>query len=464
MAPDADRRTGGRGRLVIRRTFTLSAVGALVWLLLRMIEISPSAAPAESTFMLGFALLSAALLGEIVEHFRLPRITGYLLAGILFGPFVANLLSARVLAPLSALNEMAFAFIGLAAGAELKLATLRGRWRSIVLLIVCTTAVVMAGVGGFFFLTASWRGFLGDLPTFQILAVAGMVGVIAAARSPSSAIAIIDETKAVGPFSETILGVSVAMDVVVICLFAVVTAGAGLAFAPEQGLDLLFALKVTGAIAVSITLGVLLGAVIGLYLKRKGPQVSLVIVGLCFLVYRLSEIAGHYLEQTHGLGIRLEPLLICAAAGFTIQNWSHQGPRLLAAMDRVALPVYVIFFTMAGARLDLGAFLASWGIALALAGARIMMIVIGTRLATSLAGDPEPFRRFCWLGFITQAGLSLALISQIESRFPDWGTGLATTLVAVVVINQLVGPVAFKMALEKVGEARKGASLRRGTS
>jgi len=449
---------------VIRRLITLSAAGALVWLLLRIIEISPSAAPAESTFMLGFALLSAALLGEIVEHLRLPRITGYILAGILFGPFAANLLSSRVLEPLSALNDMAFAFIGLAAGAELKLGTLKGRWRSIVLLIVCTATVLMVSVGGFFFVTASWISFLGDLLPLQILAVAGMVGVIAAARSPSSAIAIIAETKADGPFTETILGVSVAMDIVVICLFAVATAFVGLAFAPEQGLDLLFALEVTGAIAVSIALGVVLGAVMGLYLKRKGPQVSLVIVGLCFLVYRLSEIVGRYLEQTHGLEINLEPLLICAAAGFTIQNWSHQGPRLLGAMDRVALPVYVVFFTMAGARLDLGALATSWGIAVAMAGFRIVMIMLGTRLATSLAGDPAPFRRYCWLGFVTQAGLSLALISQIESRFPGWGADLATILVAVIAINQLIGPAAFKMALEKVGEARTSPTPWKGTS
>ncbi len=448
---------------MIRRLITLSAVGILVWLLLRIIEFSPSATPAESTFMLGFALLSAALLGEILEHLRLPRITGYILAGILFGPFAADFLSARVLEPLSALNDMAFAFIGLAAGAELKLETLKGRWRSIVLLIVCTAGTVMIGVGGFFFVTASGTGFLGDLPPFQILAVAGIVGVIAAARSPSSAIAIITETKADGPFSETILGVSVAMDVVVICLFAVATAAAGLAFAPEQGLDLVFVLEVTGEIVISISIGVLLGSIMGLYLKRKGPQVSLVIVGLCFLVYRFSEILGHYLEETHDLGIGLEPLLICAAAGFTIQNLSHQGTRLLGAMDRVALPVYVVFFTMAGARLDLGALATSWGIALAIAGFRIATIMLGTRLATSLAGDPGPFRRYCWLGFVTQAGLSLALISQLESTFPDWGTGLATILVAVVAINQLIGPVAFKMALEKVGEAQRGSSRWKGT-
>jgi len=449
---------------MIRRLITLSVVGILVWLLMRIVEISPSATPAESTFMLGFALLSAALFGEIVERLRLPRITGYMLAGILFGPFAVNLLSPRILEPLSALNDMAFAFIGLAAGVELKVAILKGRWKSIVLLIVCTATVVMIGVGGFFFVTAQWMGFLGNLQTLQVLAVAGMVGVIAAARSPSSAIAIIAETKADGPFTETILGVSVAMDVVVICLFAVATAVAGLAFAPEQGLDLVFILEVTGEIVISIVLGVLLGSIMGLYLKHKGPQVSLVIVGLCFLVYRFSEMMGHYLEETHKIGVGLEPLLICAAAGFTIRNLSHQGTRLLGAMDRVALPVYVVFFTMTGARLDLGALAASWSIALAIAFFRISMIVLGTRLATSLAGDPKPFRRYCWLGFITQAGLSLALISQFEDQFPGWGADMATVLVAVVAINQLIGPVAFKMALEMVGEARKGSPPRKGAS
>jgi Kef-type K+ transport system membrane component KefB len=349
---------------------------------------------------------------------------------------------------------MAYAFIGLAAGAELRLTTLRGRWKSIVLLIVCTTAVVMTGVGTFFFGFARWAGFLGDLAPLQVLAVAGVVGVIAAARSPSSAIAIISETGAKGAFSETILGVSVAMDVLVICLFSAAIAFADLAFAPEQGLDLLFMLTLSGGILVSIVLGVALGAVMALYLKHEGPQVPLVIAGTCFLVYRCSEIAEAYLERSDAAGIHLEPLLICAAAGFVVQNVTRHGERLVEAMDGVALPVYVLFFTMAGARLDLGALAATWTVALAVAGCRIAMIGVGTRMATALAGDPPSYRRNAWLGFVTQAGLSLALIAQIDTGFAAWGSELATILVAVVAINQLVGPAAFKLALERVGEVR----------
>jgi Kef-type K+ transport system membrane component KefB len=435
-----------------------------VWLLLRIAEIGPSMTPAVSTFMLGFALLSAALMGEIVEQIRLPRITGYILAGIVFGPYVASYLSPRVLEPLSIFNDMAYAFIGLAAGAELRLATIKGRWKSIVSLIVCTAAVVMVGVGSFFFVSASYWGFLGTLAPLQVLAVAGMVGVVAAARSPSSAIAIIDETKAEGPFAETILGVSVAMDVVVICLFSVALALAGLALAPEEGLNLLFIVTLTGEIVVSIALGIALGMLIGLYLKHEGPQIPLVIAGLCFLVYRCSSLAGHHLEQVYDVKVHLEPLLICAAAGFVIQNLSPHGTRLTDSMDRVALPVYVVFFTMAGARLHLGALLASWPVAVAVAGCRIAMIMAGTRIATALARDPRPFRRYSWLGFVTQAGLSLALIAQIEGSFGDWGVRLASTLVAVVTINQLIGPAAFKIALEKVGEVKRRPRVLRSSS
>jgi len=440
---------------VRRRVFTLVAVGVLVWLLLRTGGNPAVPGPAESTLMLGFTLLAAALFGEIVELFRLPRITGYLLAGLVFGPFAVGFLSAGTLDALDIFNDLAYAFIGLAAGAELKLATLRGRWKSIVLLIACTTLVVMVGVGCSFFLAASVFGFLDKLGSLQVLAVAGIVGVIAAARSPSSAIAIINETRAEGAFSETILGVSVAMDVVVIMLFSLAVALGDLAFSPEQGMNLSFVLGLTAEIGGSIVLGVVFGALIGLYLRHQGPQVPLVVAGLCFLVYRLSAISGHYLEHRHGLQVDLEPLLICAAAGFVIQNLTPHGSRLEESMDRVSLPVYVIFFALAGARLDLGALATSWGVAITIASCRVLMIVAGTRLATALAGDPMLYRRNCWLGFITQAGLSLALISQLASISGDWGARLATVLVAVVAINQLIGPAAFKIALERVGETRR---------
>jgi Kef-type K+ transport system membrane component KefB len=430
---------------MIRRVITLAVVGTLVSFLRPLTEGGARAASAEGTYLLGFTLLAAYLCGQIMEQLKLPRITGYIMAGILFGPFLAGLLDASVMETLDIFNELAYAFIGLAAGAELRLAVLRGRARSIALLIVVTSIVVMVGVGAAFYLVAPRFGVLGGLAGFQLLAVSGVVGVIAAARSPSSAIAVISETRARGPFAETILGVSVAMDAVVIFLFAVAMALAGLAFAPSEGLDLPFIASLLAALVVSLLLGVALGRLLSSYMKRQGPQIPLVVLAFCFLIYRGSILVP---------SIHLEPLLICAAAGFTIQNFSRQGPRLLEAMDWVALPVYVLFFSLAGARLDLHALVSWWGLALMVAGCRVAMIIMGTKIATGLAGDPQSFRRYAWLGFITQAGLSLALVSQLEDSHPGWGAGLATLLVAVITINQIAGPAAFLFALERVGEAR----------
>ncbi|HSN56757.1 MAG TPA: cation:proton antiporter, partial [Candidatus Sulfomarinibacteraceae bacterium] len=129
-----------------RRLVTLAVVAALVWLILGTLDREVPPGAAQSTLLLGSLLLAAALIGKIVERVLLPRITGYILAGIVIGPHAAGFLDAAALARLDIFNELAFAFIGLAAGVELRVATLRGRGRSLVLLVVFTTTVVMVGV------------------------------------------------------------------------------------------------------------------------------------------------------------------------------------------------------------------------------------------------------------------------------------------------------------------------------
>ncbi|MHC4780323.1 MAG: cation:proton antiporter, partial [Planctomycetota bacterium] len=208
-------------------------------------------------------------------------------------------------------------------------------------------------------------------------------------------------------------------------------------------------------IAGSAVIGIVLGVVLSRYIKARGPQLGLVILGLCFLIYRSSVAFEHYLHQVHDVVIHLEPLLICAATGFTVQNFSKQGENLLEAQEGVGLPVYVIFFTMAGAALDMGALVAGWAIALLLVGGRLSTIFLGARVATTLAGDPPPFRKYCWLGFVTQAGLSIALATQLSTSFGEWGAQLGSLLIASIAINQVIGPVAFKFALDRAGETRK---------
>ena len=446
--------------MILVRLVGLLVVGFLAWLMQLGGAGMGTSGDVHVAFMLGFILLAAHLVGLLVERVRLPGITGYLVTGLLFGPHIVGLLTLEVQEGMSVFVEMSFAFIGLAAGTELHLAVLRQRARSVILIIVVSVAVVFVGVTGVMAAMNAWLPGMAGRSVLGVLAVCSLLGIIAAARSPSSVIAIIDETHAKGPFTETVLGVNMAIDLIILPLFFLTLALARVAVTPDASLDVAVFGILTAEIVGSVVVGAVLGAGVAYYIRREGPQLALVLVGLCYAVYRSTSALELTLAADFGIHLTLEPLLICATAGFVVRNASPHGAKLAHAMGSVGLPVYVVFFTMAGAALDLRALAASWVLALVLATTRGGMLLLGTGLATRLAGDSPLFRRHCWKGFVTQAGLSIALAGEIAAAFPDWGPALALLLIAAIAVNQLVGPILFKQALERVGETRAARRAR----
>ena len=117
-----------------------------------------------------------------------------------------------------------------------------------------------------------------------------------------------------------------------------------------------------------------------------------------------------------------------------------------------------------GAALDLGALRETWLVAIVLVTARAALIWAGGYAGARMAGDPPVFRKMSGLSFVTQAGVSLGLAGIVQRSFPDWGAALATTIVAVISLNQVIGPAAMKVALGAVGEAGKASAARRSAS
>ena len=118
--------------------------------------------------------------------------------------------------------------------------------------------------------------------------------------------------------------------------------------------------------------------------------------------------------------------------------------------------MYVIFFALVGAGLDLGIFAAVWLPALVYVAVRMVAVRVTTRLPALAAGSGWAVARFGWMGFIAQAGLSLGLATRIQRELPGIGTTVATLVVAAVVINQLLGPVLWQRAIMAAGEDKKG--------
>ena len=416
----------------------------------------PGDAPgAYATLVVGLLLLSGYVAGHVLATLRLPRITGYLCVGMLTGPFLLGFLTREAVSQLGFVNELAVTFIALAAGGELRVAELRERMNVIFLSMLSQTTVVFIIVTVFVFLAAPLLPFTATFTSLQILTVGMLFGVLAVARSPSSAIAIINETRAMGPFTETALGVTVALDVLVIILFGAAVSFCEVVMSPATALDVGFIATLGGEVLLGIGAGLVVGLALGYYIDRVRVNLPLLLLGAALLVTSISHGFAAYLKEAYGLSIHPEPLLICVTAGFTVQNVSRQGFRFIEAIESVSLPVYVLFFTLAGAGLNLDALRQTWTIAILLVAVRAGAIYLSAYAGGRLGGDPPRFNRLAGLTYLTQAGVSLGLAMEVTRRFPGWGDAFVTVIVAVIAVNQMIGPIAMKQALTRAGETRE---------
>jgi Kef-type K+ transport system membrane component KefB len=414
-------------------------------------EVFPDA---TGTLSFGFLLLASYILGDALTRIGLPKITGYILAGILFGPHALNFVSVETVSELKLIDDLALTFIAFAAGGELRIEDLRNRKKCIVYTVIIQSIVVFVGVSAFVVVGAGLMPFLDGRPFAHVLAVAALLGTFSLARSPSSAIAIISECKARGPFTEMVLGVTVVMDVAVIIVFAVIVSLSQTAVVPGSSFDVsllgTMSLEIVGALVVGVTLG---GLVVQ-YIKRIRADLAIFILGVAFLVTFFSKESAHLIQDAFGVHMQFEPMLICMAAGFVVQNYSKEGEVFLEKIDHSSLPVYVIFFSLAGAALNILALRDTWLIALIVVALRGTFISLGGFLGAHAAKDPMKFRLWSGPSFITQAGVSLGLAGIVMKRFDEWGPELATLIVAIIAVNQVIGPAGMKVALGKVGETR----------
>lgn len=402
-------------------------------------------------FSLGYVLLAAFVVAKLIEVFELPLITGYILAGILAGPYGFDFLSTDMVRRLKLIDELALSVIALNAGAELRLSALKERLRSIVANIVFLTVVGVGAVMLFVVLSGRYFDAIAEFSPLSRFIFALLLAVICAARSPASAIAVINECRAKGPFTDTVLAVSIAKDVLIIILFTVTMAlsrtimeGGGLEFGSVSGLIF--------EVVLSIFIGLLLGKGMAVYVDRIGRDFLLFLLFIAFGVARLSAGVNQVMYHRFAVSLHLEPLLICMSAGFFIQNYSRKGSLLIETLERTSLPIYVLFFSLAGAALNFSSLALCLPLALGVAGVRMAGLFAGSFLAGAFSRDPPAFKISAWMGYITQAGVSIGLAQLVARQFPEIGLYLNTVVLAVIAINQIIGPIAFKFALGYVGE------------
>jgi alpha,alpha-trehalose-phosphate synthase [UDP-forming] len=429
----------------VRRLAALAITVALAWLVVaRMSEEGASSA----ALSLGVALIAAAIVGWLFEFLHLPRITGYLIFGLLCGPSVANIIRESMARDLRVANGLAIVVIGFIAGLELNFSRLRARLATIATIGSLTIAVAWIGMVVVLYAVWPWLPIGPELTGATRLAAAALTATVLVGFSPTVTIAVIAESRARGPLAELAVPLVVLADLAVILLFALCMEGARLAFESGGPTGLVFLASTSWEIFGSLAFGAIVGSLFALYLRYVGREVTLVLFALCMIL-------------ALGAGWHFNPLLASLAAGVVVQNIATPvGDVLRDAIERGAMPILVLFFAAAGASFHLEALATIGATALAISAVRLVLVRAGTRIGARVANVDTPESRLLWRALMTKAGVALGLAVLAANAYPEWGGRLETLTVAAIALHDLVGPILFKSALVQMREiGRAGSGL-----
>ncbi len=426
----------------------LLIVAVLLWAMAQLgsflgLRASTDTAP-MTMVAFGFIILAAHTLGAIAERLHLPHITGYLLAGLVCGPYVLGLLSEDVVSDLKVFDVLAIALIATEAGASLNLGTLRAQLRS-----VATTSALMTGMllltgVAFAFLTSGIvpgieLDFIAEASTGLIVAIGLLLGTVFVAASPPVTMAVITDSRAKGRFTELILTLVIFIDIVVVVLLAgimaIIPALTGVTDGQGGGAALVLA-----ELAWSAVLGGIAAVVMAAALRYLKEDALLVIVGMSFA---MTWVVG----QVHA-----SPLLTFLAAGIILNNATAQGEAFKAVAHKLAGPVFVLFFTLLGADLHLDAVQTMAGFAIAMVVIRLGGMHLAFQAASRLVTIPDTVRRYGGIGIAPQAGIALAVAATVGRQYPDWGVQFKTLAFSAIALNEMFGPILLKSALNLAGE------------
>ena len=398
--------------------------------------------PRTAGLALGLTLILAYVTGELLRRFRLPRLTGYLVFGLLSGPYLGNLITERMAGQLQAVTGLATTLIALIAGLMINIERLGSRFAATVRLMAVVVGVTTLGL-----LAIAWVAW----PLLPVapaasglvkLAMALLLVICVVTFSPTMTAAVIADTGARGRLGELVLLVVVLADIPILVLFSLAMQLARHATGNGGGPDEASVLvRLAWEIGGAVAFGGLVGSTFALYLRYVGREITLVLLGTCAL---LSQVGS---EQ------KVEPLLAALVAGLVIGNLAvAQGDALKAAIQRGALPVLVLFFVAVGSSLRLEALATVGGLAVVVAALRLALVRVGVIAAVRVSGVEPHLAGLSWTGLVSQAGITLGLTAVIAAEFPGWGRNIQALVVAVIVLHELIGPVLFRYGLQQAGD------------
>lgn len=413
-------------------------------------------------------LLAALLSTRLMRIIKLPNVTGYIITGIIVGPFIFGLffnhfsfdgikegIIYQYINRISWVSTVALGFIAFSIGTSFKLKTLKAVGKRVLVITVLEALFASLFVIGA--LVAAHFIFPEQVSWELVLTL----GAIASATAPAATLMVIKQYNARGPLVDTLLPVVALDDAAALILFAILfqiatTIAGGGSFNAYK-------MFVKPILEIIMSLG--FGAVLGFFISFMNKFFKSRNNRLIFCIFSVFSALGIYMlfKNPQLGGFELSSLLMCMMAGAIYTNMRKDSDRTLDVMDRFTSPIYMMFFVISGASLDLTIFFNKSGfIVLGIAVIYIVFRVVGKWLGAftgaSITKCEPKIKKYLGFALIPQAGVAIGLATNASQLFmQNESTQVAGALIIAIVLTstlvyELFGPMVSKFALNKAGE------------
>ncbi len=424
---------------MIRSVFVIALVTMVAFAARSFLPRTVTLTGSGAALAFGFLLIAAVEVGRVFHKLKLPHLTGFILCGAVFGPEMLGLITPAMVSDLGLVKKVAVGLIALLAGCELNLRALKPKLASIAWISAFYLPITIIALFLLLMCLLPFMPFAASMSLGQRAAVALLCANVLAALSPAVVIGILSETRSSGPLSSLAMSIVVLADLLIVLTFSGAGAVAQSLFPDPAAGSVLATLGMH--ILGSIVVGVGVGALLAVYIRRIRLRIGLFVFATLFVVAEA------------GSAFHLDPLLTGLSAGLFLENVSPvSGHEVIRHTEPASMPTFAVFFSVVGAEVHLHAFLSVAPFAIAAALLRGGAIYGGARLGARMAGLGPDLQRSIPFGMLPQAGIAIGLANLVKQTYAGWGQAASTLILGTVVINELVGPVLFRVALARAGE------------
>jgi Kef-type K+ transport system membrane component KefB len=396
--------------------------------------------------LIGLIIISAYLVSKGMQEIGVPQVVGFILVGVLLGSSFLNVVPLTLVRQLAFVSEIALALIGFDMGSHLHFGELRRLGGSILAILLCE------GMGAFLLVASGVYVLTGSLPTALIF------GALASATAPAATVDVLHEFRAEGPLTTTLLAVVGLDDALSLLLFSI---AATIAESQLGGAAPLSIAPVLGLVLQEIGGAVLLGILVGIPFQELLNRLEHEHAVYGFVVGVVIFVAG----LANSLGISL--ILSLMTMGVVVANVRGDNSLYVRrVVERVGPVIYLLFFALVGARLQITLLPTMGLVGLLYLLLRSFGKLGGAWLGSAIGGAEPQVRNYLGFGLLSQAGVAIGLALSIANRFDAYGavgrqlgSTVITVITATTFVVQIAGPIMLKYAIGQAGELGRAVPL-----